>query len=81
MKTVNIESSIIDGYIRLLDTLSPVSKLDLISKLTQSVKSDIVSRKKSFLKAFGGWDNGETAEDMIANIRESRTFYRKNEEL
>jgi hypothetical protein len=81
MKTANLENSIIDGYIRLLDNLSPVSKLDLISKLTQSVKSDFVARKKSFLKAFGGWDNSDSAEDLIANIRESRTFYRKTEKF
>lgn len=81
MKTVDSENSIIEGYIRLLDNLSPVSKLDLMSRLIQSVKSDFVVRKKSFLKAFGGWDGDESADDLVANIRESRAFYRKTEEL
>lgn len=79
MKTIDINNSIIDGYIRLLDNLSPLSKFDLISKLTQSVKSDIDDKKRLFLKAFGGWDKSDSAENLIANIRESRTFYRKTE--
>ena len=40
MKTADINTTLIDGYIRLLDNLSPGNKLDLISKLTISVKSD-----------------------------------------
>ncbi|MEJ7682680.1 MAG: hypothetical protein WKG06_33450 [Segetibacter sp.] len=45
MKSVDINTAIIEGYLRLLDNLSPSSKLDLISKLTASVKSDITNKK------------------------------------
>lgn len=48
MKTADINNTIIDGYVRLLDNLSPNNKLDLISKLTLSVKSDIAEKEKSF---------------------------------
>ena len=81
MKTVDINNTIIDGYIRLLDNLSPTNKLDLISKLTLSVKSDIAEKKKSFYKAFGAWDSKQTAEELIKEIRNSRTFNRQIEEL
>jgi hypothetical protein len=81
MKTVDINTSIVDGYIRLLDNLSPSNKLDLISKLTLSVKSDISEKKKSFYKAFGAWDSKQTAEEIIKDIRNSRAFKRQIEEL
>jgi hypothetical protein len=81
MKAVDINNTIIDGYIRLLDNLSPSNKLDLISKLTLSVKSDIAEKKKSFYKAFGAWESKQTAEEMIREIRNSRTFNRQIEEL
>lgn len=81
MKAVDINNTIIDGYIRLLDNLSPSNKLDLISKLTLSVKSDISEKKKSFYKAFGALDSKQTAEQMIKEIRNSRTFNRQIEEL
>ena len=47
MKATDINTTIVDGYIRLLDNLSPGNKLDLISKLTLSVKADIAEKKKS----------------------------------
>lgn len=81
MKTVDINSSIIDGYLRLLDNLSPSNKLDLISKLTLSVKTDISDKKKSFFKAFGSWDKNESSDKIINEIRNSRTSNRQIEEL
>jgi hypothetical protein len=79
MKALDINTTLIEGYLKLLDNLSPGNKLDLISKLTLSVKSDMIDRKKSFYKAFGAWESAQTADEIIADIRNSRTFNRKNE--
>ncbi len=76
MKTPDINSSIIEGYLQLLDNLSPDLKLDLISRLTQSVKSDMKSRKTSFKKAFGGFVSKKSADQIIEEIRGSRHFTR-----
>ena len=81
MKTIDINTTLIDGYLQLLDNLSPSNKLDLISKLTLSVKTDITDRKKSFYKAFGAWKSKQTADQIIKDIRDSRTFNRQIEEL
>ena len=81
MKAIDINTTIIDGYIKLLDNLSPTNKLDLISKLTVSVKSDITEKKKSFYKAFGAWESKQSADQIIGEIRSSRTFNRQIEEL
>jgi len=64
-----------------LDNLSPSEKLDLISKLTNSLKTDITDRKKSFYKAFGAWNSKESTKEIISMIRISKTFNRKVEEL
>lgn len=62
--------------LRLLDNLSPTDKLDLISKLTLSVKTDLTTREDRFYSAFGAWDSTDTAESIIAVIKGSRIFNR-----
>ena len=81
MKAIDINTTLIEGYLQMLDSLSPSNKLDLISKLTQSVKTDITDRKKSFYEAFGAWDSKQTAEEIIEDIRKSKTFNRNITEL
>ncbi|MEI6749743.1 MAG: hypothetical protein ACOYMF_18180 [Bacteroidales bacterium] len=81
MKAIDINTTLIDGYLRLLDNLSPGNKLDLISKLSISIKSDITNRKKSFFKAFGAWDSKQPADQIISDIRSSRTFNRQTEQF
>ncbi|MCK9425432.1 MAG: hypothetical protein M0Q21_05255 [Ignavibacteriaceae bacterium] len=77
MKTIDINMTLIEGYLQLLENLSPSNKLDLISKLTLSVKNDITDRKKSFYKAFGAWESKQSADEIIDNLRNNRTFNRQ----
>lgn len=81
METVNINTTIIEGYLELLENLSPGNKLDLISKLTASVKSDITSKKSSLQKAFGAFESEKSAEEIITEIRSSRIFTRQIEDI
>ncbi|MEK6614601.1 MAG: hypothetical protein AABZ32_00590 [Bacteroidota bacterium] len=69
MKAVDINTTLIESYLQLLNNLSPSNKLDLISKLTLSVKTDITDRKKSFYKAFGAWESKQSADKIINDIR------------
>lgn len=80
MKT-DINTTIIDGYLQLLDNLSPSSKLDLISKLTASIKSDITNKKSSFKEAFGAFQSEKSADEIVNEIRSSRTFTRQIEKI
>jgi len=61
--------------------MSARNKLDLISKLSTTVKKDIEKEKSDFYKAFGGWDEKESAEELIGTIKRSRTFNRVIEEF
>ena len=79
MNTAKINSTLIEGYIALLGNLSPDNKLDLISKLTASVKTDLTKKRSSFKKAFGAFDSKKSAEEIITEIRNSRVSTRQIE--
>ena len=79
MRTTEINTSIVDGYVELLDNLSTDNKLNLISKLTASVKTDLSNKKSSFKKAFGAFDSKKSAEEIIEEIRNSRVSTRQIE--
>lgn len=79
MRTAEINTIIVDGYVGLLDFLSTNDKLDLISKLTDSVKSDLTNKKSSFKKSFGAFESKKTAEEINGEIRNSRVSTRQIE--
>jgi hypothetical protein len=81
MKAADFNNRLIDGYLELLKNLDPGSKLDLISKLTKSIKSDLKAKRKAFEKGFGAWDTSDDAEEIINKIRESRRLNRNIEDL
>ena len=79
MRAAENNSTIVDGYVGLLNNLSTNNKLDLISKLTASVKTDLTNKKSSFKKAFGAFDSKKSAEEIIKEIRNSRVSTRQIE--
>jgi len=81
MNTADLNTKLIDSYVSLLKNLSAKNKLDLISKLTNTVKTDAEQRNVDFFKSFGGWDENESAEELIEIIKGSRTFNRTIQEL
>jgi hypothetical protein len=81
MNTADVNTKLIDSYLSLMKNLSVSNKLDLISKLTGTVKTDIEHEKPDFYEAFGGWDKNESAEELISSIKEARTFNRELDEF
>jgi len=79
MTSTETNTTIINGYVGLLENLSPDNKLDLISKLTESVKTDLGNKKSTFKKSFGAFKSEKTAEEIIEEIRNSRLFTREIE--
>jgi hypothetical protein len=74
-----INNQILNNYLAFLETLSPGAKLDIISKLTQSLKSEVKPKKNLFDSSFGAWVGKESADDIIRSIRDSRMFNRQIE--
>ena len=77
MRTNKRNSTIVDGYVVLLNNLDPKNKLDLIAKLSASVKADLTIKKSSFKKSFGAFESPNTAEEIIEEIRSSRVSKRQ----
>jgi hypothetical protein len=77
----NINTHVVNTYMAFLETLSPGVRLDIISRLTQSLKSEVKSKENLFENSFGAWTENESAEEIIKGIRDSRNFNRQIDEL
>lgn len=79
MKTINIphtEISTLDCYWNKLKDLSVGAKLELISRLSSSLlsKTGEVTDKKKWVSPFAGhWKDERPAEEIIDDLRNSRT--------
>ncbi|TKK71768.1 hypothetical protein FC093_01735 [Ilyomonas limi] len=68
--------SLADYYFGLLKNLNPDSKLDLISKLSQSLKKSDEPPEVSLQSLFGAYKSEDTADEIIEQLRASRVFNR-----
>ncbi len=74
--------NLVDYYFSFLKNLKHDSKLDLITKLSESLKTgEEIEQEISLQSLFGAYKSDETAEEIIAELRASRTFNRKTESL
>ena len=85
MKAVNLKFNLIDSYLGLLENLSPDNKLELISKLSDSLKSSKKPTEKLSEKSLddlsGAFIFDKSSDDLIKELKESRNFNRKIEEF
>jgi hypothetical protein len=81
MKATDANTKLLNSYVGLLQNLSTDNKLELISKLSQSIKSTSKKKKSSFYQAYGAWDQDETADELVQKIRGSRNFNRNIEKF
>lgn len=70
-----------DYYFGLLKNLNSDSKLDLISKLSQSLRDRDEIPEVSLQSLFGAYKSEETADEIIEQLRASRVFNRNREKL
>lgn len=80
MNTQQTNNSQADYYFGFLNNLSADSKLDLISRLSQSLKQG-PAPAPSLSSLFGAYSSEETAEEIITTIRNSRVSNRSIESL
>lgn len=72
------ERHIIETYSGLFESLSAVSKLELLERLAKSIKKGKTSTEKDFFKSFGAFASDKPAEEIAKEIRESRKFRTKD---
>lgn len=73
MKATDINNRLIDTYLRLLNSLNLENKLELISRLTHSMKKE--RKDETELKQlYGAWKDDKSGEQLIKELRNDRSF-------
>ena len=81
MRTIKADSSLVDGYLHMLNNLSNANKLDLISRLSDSIKSNLSPKKSKLESSFSAFHSNKSAEEIIEVIRYSKNFSREIEKF
>ena len=77
MKAADLKFNLVDSYLGLLNNLSPDSKLELISRLSDSLKGSKKPTDNSLGNLFGAFISRESADEIITDLKDSRNFSRK----
>lgn len=81
MKTADINTNLIDSYFTLLKSLSPNNKLELIAKLSTSMKITKKTKDISWKSLFGALELDQSADDFAEDLKKDRKFRRKSFDL
>ena len=71
------DKNIIENYFGLFESLNSMSKLELIEKLTKSLKAETKSKENNFYKSFGAFSSEKTSDQINTEIKSSRKFRNK----
>ena len=75
------EKLIIDTYSKLFDGFNEVIKIELIERLTKSLKKDESKKERDFYKSFGAFGSEKSPEEIINSIKLNRKFANKEIKL
>ncbi len=70
---------IADNYFGMIKNLSPDIKLELISRISDSLREPSSQENDSWKKLFGAYDSKQTAEEIIDDLEKSRFTNRQIE--
>lgn len=71
------DKHIVETYLGLFSGLNSTSKIELINRLTKSLKNEQKAKDNSFYKSFGAFSSKQSAENIIADLKSSRAFRKK----
>ncbi|UWY26685.1 hypothetical protein N4T20_13260 [Flavobacterium sp. TR2] len=72
------DKNILEAYSNLFEGLSFSNKIELIERLTKSIKSSKL-KENNFYKSFGAFASEKSAEEIVSEIKSNRNF--KNKEI
>lgn len=70
--------NIIETYSSLFEGLDSLTKLELIERLSKSLRKEKTSKEKAFFNSFGAFPDDKSAETITEEIKASRTFRDKD---
>lgn len=66
MKAADVNINLVDSYFTLLKNLSPNNKLELISRLSKSLKTTTKKKNDNFLdELYGSWVSVQSADELV----------------
>ena len=72
------DKNILEAYSNLFEGLSYIYKIELIERLTKSLKTvSKKSKENNFYKSFGAFASEKSAEEIVSEIKENRKFSNK----
>lgn len=79
----SIQTNLIEAYVQILSSLSPQIRGEIIKRVTESKpeKQPEEAKLARFRALYGSFQSESTAEEIIAEIREARTFTTEIESL
>ena len=68
------DKNIVETYSNLFEGLSSFNKLELIERLSRSLKLGTKSKERNFYKSFGAFGSDKSVEEILLEIKASRKF-------
>lgn len=81
MKATDLNINLIETQFELLNNLSADNKLELIAKLSNSMKTTKRAKDDSLKSLYGAFISKQSADEIINDIKQARTFNRKRTEF
>ncbi|URC11132.1 hypothetical protein [Flavobacterium sp. B183] len=70
------DKNLLETYSNLFEGLSFSNKIELIERLTKSIKG-AKSKESNFYKSFGAFKSEKSAEEIVSDIKSNRSFTNK----
>ncbi|WP_291287956.1 hypothetical protein [Flavobacterium sp.] len=71
------DKNLLETYSNLFEGLSFSNKIELIERLTKSIKGT-KSKESNFYKSFGAFGSEKPAEEIVSEIKSNRNFKNKD---
>jgi hypothetical protein len=81
MRPTDINTNLVDSYYALLRNLSPNNKLELIARLSKSMKTTKKAKDNSWKALFGALVIDQSADEFVEELKKERKFIRKEIDL
>ena len=81
MKVADINTNLIDNYYTMLKGLSSDNKLELIARLSNSMKTTKKEKDNSWKSLFGALVIDQPVDDFVEDLKKGRRFSRKSVDL
>ena len=65
---------IIETYSGLFEGLSSLNKIELIERLSKSLKAELTTRENAFYSSFGAFSSEKSPEEIIDDLKTNRKF-------